>query len=269
MPDYLLDIGTVKDGGQPYATAWFTLLDSDQNGAYSSSPRDGRNNYYAYSKGSVVYIGQSQYPYGYDLKSGSGPKEDEEGVDECRIFVNALMAAYNSGVHRANVSIVAGFNGVNKVESVTVPFDVAFKEGGDEKGGILGDTVDVYFRFTDNNIAVDKVTEVTFYYRNAGVGADKELLLSDGGINTADYTAFTSPIWAVENNHLVEVSAGGIVSGKVYRIKAPLLALQNGIDEMSQICVLLTNRYTRAGQSMEALSMDSVSLNRAQMFLLE
>ncbi|MDE6318604.1 MAG: hypothetical protein K2M22_02610, partial [Lachnospiraceae bacterium] len=151
---------------------------------------------------------------------------------------------------------------------VTVPFDVAFKEGGDTKGGILGETVDVFFRFTDNNIAVDKTTEVTFYYKNAGVGADQELLLPDGGINTAGFTAFTSPVWAVEDHRLVEVSSG-IVPGKVYRIKAPLLALQNGEDEMSQICVLLTNRYTRAGQSVEALSMDSVSLNRAQMFLLE
>ena len=71
----------------------------------------------------------------------------------------------------------------------------------------------------------------------------------------------------MENNRLVEVV--GVVPGKVYRIKAPLAALQNGEDETSQICVLLTNRYTRAGESVEALSMDSVTLNRAQMFLLE
>ncbi len=267
MPDYLLDIGTARGEGQPYATAWFTLLDSNlSKGAYSSSPRDGRNNYYVYSKGNVVYVGQTQYAYVYDTDSGMEPEGD--GTDECRIFVNALMAAYNAGVHRADVSIVAGFNGVNKVESVTVPFDVAFKEDGDAKGGILGETVDVYFRFTDNNIACDKITELSLFYKNAGAAPEAELLLPGGGINSAAYTAFTSPVWAVENNRLVEVS-GGIVPDKVYRVKAPLAALQNGNDETSLICVLLTNRYTRAGQSVEALSMDSVSLNRAQMFLLE
>lgn len=266
MPDYLLDIGTAKGERQPYATAWLTLMDGDYQGGYSVSPRDGKNNYYLYSKGNIVYVGQSLYPYKYDPKTGD--TSDYAGIDGCKIFVNALMAAYNAGVHRANVSIVPGFNGVNKVESVTVPFDVAFKDGGDTKGGILGETVDVYFRFTDNNIAVDKTTELTLYYRNPGAGADTELLLPDGGINTADFTPFTSQIWAVENNRLVEVT-GGIVPGKVYRVKAPLLALQSGDDEMSQICVLLTNRYTRAGQSLEAFSMDSVSLNRAQMFLLE
>ncbi|MBD5517095.1 MAG: DUF5057 domain-containing protein, partial [Lachnospiraceae bacterium] len=267
MADYLLDIGTAKDAGQPYTTAWFTLLDLNlSKGGYSVSPRDGKNNYYVYSKGNVVYVGQSEYRYAYDPNSGT-PEGD--GIDECRIFVNALMAAYNAGVHRAQVSIVAGFNGATKVESVTVPYDVAFKENGDgTRGGILGETVDVYFRFTDNNIARDKTTELTLYYKNPGVGEETSLLQADGTVNTADYTAFTSLVWAVENNRLVEVSEG-LVPGKVYRIKAPLAALQNGEDETSEICVVLTNRYTRAGQNVEALSMDSVSLNRAQMFLLE
>ena len=266
MPDYLLDIDTARDAGQSYATAWFTLLDPNlSKGAYSSSPRDGRNNYYVYSKGNVVYVGQTEYKYAYDPNNGA-PEGD--GTDECKIFVNALMAAYNAGVHRANVSIVAGFNGAVKVESVTIPYDVAFEEAGDgAKKGILGETVDVYFRFTDNNIAVDKVTELSLFYKNAGAPAEAELLQANGTVNTADFTAFTSPIWAVENNRLVEVV--GVVPDKVYRIKAPLAALQNGEDETSQICVLLTNRYTRAGKSVEALSMDSVTLNRAQMFLLE
>ena len=271
VPDYLLDIGTEKEAGKAYTTAWFTLFDQETSdgygsGGYSVSPRDGRNNYYVYSKGNVVYVGQSMYPYYYD-KDKDAPTEGD-GIQECRIFVNALMAAYNAGVHRADVSIVAGFNGVTKVESVTIPYDVAFKEGGDAKGGILGETIDVYFCFTDNNIACDKTTELSLFYKNAGAAPEAELLLPGGGINSAAYTAFTSPVWAVENNRLVEVT-GGIVPGKVYRVKAPLAALQNGDDETSRICVLLTNRYTRAGQSVEALSMDSVSLNRAQMFLLE
>lgn len=270
MPDYLLDIETAKEEGQPYATAWFTLLDQEMSGGgYSVSPHDGKNNYYLYSKGNVVYVGQSQYPYTYDRESGETP--DGDGIDECKVFVNALMAAYNGGVHKAKVSIVAGFNGSAKVESVTIPFDVAFKAEGDTKGGILGDTIDVYFRFTDNNIAVDKTTKGTFYYKRAGAAADATLLNPNGGINEADYTNFTdrTSIWMVENNRLVEVTDGIIVPGKVYRIKAPLEAMQAGEEEQSQICVLLTNNYTRAQKVVEAKGMDAVSLNRAQMFLLE
>lgn len=268
MPDYLLDIETAENEGNPYTTAWFTLCDAGAEGGYRVSPRDGSNNYYLYSKGNVVYVGQSQYPYRYDLSNGLAK---DGGMDECMLFVNALVAAYNGGMHRANVSIVAGFNGVNKVESVTVPFDVVFKEGGDAKGGILGETVDVYFRFTDNNIAADKTTRATFYYKNANAAADAALLRPEGGINETAYTDFTArtPIWMVENNRLVEVTDGSLVPGKVYRIKAPLEAMQAGEEEQSQICVLLTNRYTRAGQIKEPLSMDSVILNRAQMFLLK
>ncbi len=267
MPDYLLNIGTARnedeDRGKAYTTAWFTLLDPlNAKGAYSSSPGDGSNNYYVYSNGSVVYVGQTEYKYVYDPKGIADPEAD--GTDECMIFVNALMAAYNAGLHRGGVSIVAGFNGVNKVESVTVPFDVAFKESLTD-----GETVDVYFRFTDNNIAVDKVTTPTFYAKNTGAPADEELLLYDGTINPV-FSEFPSPVWAVENNRLVEVDlTNGIVPNKVYRIKAPLTALQKGTDETSQICVLLTSEYTRAGEKVTALSTDSVSLNRAQMFLLE
>lgn len=278
-PDFLLDIGTAKDAGQPYTTAWFTLSDQEtsdghSSGGYSVSPRDGRNNYYVYSKGNVVYVGQSVYHYYYD--AGQDIPSEDDGVDECKILVNALMAAYNAGVHRADVSIVAGFNGVTKVESVTIPYDVAFKESGDDgKGGILGETVDVYFRFTDNNIAVDKVTVPTFYYKNAGVSPETTLLSANGAVNATDFTGFSSPVWAVENNHLVEVTGRNIVPGKVYRIKAPLTALQNAsaandeTSQTSQICVLLTSSYTRAGKSVKTLSMDSVTLSRAQMFLLE
>lgn len=278
-PDYLLDIGTVRkegvDTGKAYTTAWFALSDNgnadEGYGGYSISPRDGRNNYYVYSKGNVVYVGQSTYPYYY--KQGEAAPSEGDGIYECQIFVNALAAAYNAGVHRADVSIVAGFNGKTKVESVTVPFDAAFKDSKTDgnKGGILGETVDVYFRFTDNNIAFDKVTERSFYYKNAGAPKDAVLLQPDGSINTDNsYTEFPSPtpIWAVENNRLVEVT-GELVPGKVYRIKAPLTALQTGDDATSQICVLIKSRYTRARQLVETYSMDSVSLNRAQMFLLE
>lgn len=281
MPDYLLDIGAVAEKGQPYATAWFTLLDQDMSeetsgGGYSVSPHDGKNNYYLYSKGNVVYVGQSQYPYTYDRKTGDTP--DGDGMDECMIFVNALMAAYNGGTHKAQVSIVAGFNGTAKVESVTIPFDVAFKNLQDESGnplderrGILGETIDVYFRFTDNNIAVDKTTKGTFYFKNAGAAANAALLQPDGTINETDYTNFTdrTAIWMVENNRLTEVTDGTIVPGKVYRIKAPLEAMQAGNEEQSQICVLITNNYTRAQKVVEAKGADAVSLNRAQMFLLE
>lgn len=277
-PDYLLDIGTVRkeneDKGKAYTTAWFTLSDQEVTdnrsaGGYSVSPYDGRNNYYVYSKGNVVYVGQSVYPYYYE--EGKEIPEEKDGIYECRIFVNALMAAYNAGVHRGGVSIVAGFNGKNKVESVTVPFDVTFKESktDGDKGGILGETVDVYFRFTDNNIAVDKVTMPTFYYRNSGVPAEAELL-NGNTINTTDFTAFPSSVWAVENNRLVEVDVtNGIVPGKVYRIKAPLTVLQTEDDVTSQISVLLTSEYTRAEEKVTVLSTDNVSLNRAQMFLLE
>ncbi len=44
-PDFLLDIGTAKDAGQPYTTAWFTLSDQETSDGHSSG-------------GYSVYVGQ-------------------------------------------------------------------------------------------------------------------------------------------------------------------------------------------------------------------
>lgn len=276
-PEYLLDMDAGYGEAVTHATAWYTLNQSGEGtNAYNISPRDARNNYYVYSKGNVVYVGQSVYPYLYDPASGVAPDPHEKGAGETMLFVNALFAAYNSGVHRSGVSIVAGFTGAAGIESITVPFDVEFKALGEAEGGILDETVDVYFQFTDNNIAFDKVTEITFYYENGNRPADSDpkasetcLILPDGGINTTDFMPFTSAVWMVENHRLVEVTGTELKQGKVYRIKAPVVALQTSEDETADIYVLLRTRYTRSGQTKEVLCEDSVTLTRAQMFLLE
>lgn len=293
-PGYLLDIGRkrkAEEAGEPCATAWFTLQDDAgdvvenvEEGAkpprgYSVSPRDGANNYYVYSRGSVVYVGQSEYPYLIPLEGESAaapkaegetsPSGDIKGEDACRIFANALVAAYVGQTHAPRVSMVNGFQASAEVKGVTVPFDAALKEAGDAQGGILGEKVDVYFTFEDNNAALDKVTSLSFYYKNVGTGGNVSLLSVEGKLNPG-FTPFESPLWTIEKNRLVEVDtkAGGLLQGRVYRIKAPVTALQGG-DHISQICVLVSSGFTRADKKIEVKGAGSVALNRAQMFLLE
>ena len=260
-PSYLLDIGSA-DSVQTATTAWYTLHQSERSiNAYNVSPRDARNNYYLYSRGSLVYVGQTNYPYIYD-NIGKG-QPDGDGMDETRLFVNALMAAYNAGIHRPEIQMVAGFDKTSApIESITIPFDEDHTDRAD--GGVLDDTVEVYFRYTDNNLALLKTQVVRFYYEDpAGAAVDI-------GGETVQATEFASVIHTVEKNKLVEVAPTEVKQGAVYRIKAPVVALrQNDGMTNARIYVVLETAFGKSGRSYSLLSSDSISLNRAQMFMLE
>lgn len=262
-PDYLLNTGCISDENEVRATAWYTLNESGEGrNAYNVSPKDARNNYYVYSKGNVVYIGQSDYPYTYDAENHKVPEGN--GTEECRLFVNALLAAYQGGIHPSKVSIVAGFPSTSaEVESIAIPFDQELKAAGDEDGGILDETVDVYFKFADNNLAFDKTMQVSFYYEDE---AGESLALPQKTVNAI---AFSSTLETVEENRLITVSGSELKQGQVYRIKAPVAALQNSDRSSAEIYIVLTSEFHKSGRLMQVMSADSVSLNRAQMFLLE
>jgi hypothetical protein len=264
-PTYLLDLDSNTDENDgAYVTAWYTLSKPENAvNAYTVSLRDARNNYYIYSKGNVVYIGQKDYPYSYDKADDTSVFGD--GASECKLFVNALMTAYEAGVHSSQVSIVAGFQSTAaSIESISIPFDEVLRDEGDADAGILDETVDVYFRFADNNLSFKKEQTVRFYYEDPS-GAPVDI-----GGETVTATEFASSIDTVEENRLVSVSGDQLKQQQVYRIKAPVVALKNDSGAVNaDIYVVVETKFRRGGKEYSVLSSDSVSLNRAQLFLLE
>ena len=254
-----------------FVTAWYTFGSNDSKGsAYGISPRDARNNYYCYSKGNVVYLAQSEYDYVCDAQFG--PSSGDVGASECQFFVNALFAAYSAGLHNAHINIVSGFSSdAADIESISVPFDEAWLEAAnDSTGGILDNTVDVFFKFRDNNVAAQKTTWVSFY---------REASDEEGGVmlpvNGREVKAvpFDSEVWTVTDNRLVQVAEGDMQPGKVYRIEAPVITLQNlrgkETENKADIYIVLHTVFVRNGQFYDIITTDAVSLNRARLFRLE
>lgn len=264
-PEYLLDIDSnTQNDGEACVTAWYTLNKTDGGiTAFNVSPKDARNNYYIYSKGNVVYVGQNEYPYNYDAANNMVP--EGTGTDECKLFVNALMMAYNTGVHNSNIDIVAGFQASSSaIDSIAIPYDQEIYDGGDEGGGILDETVDVYFKFTDNNLALQKEMTLRFYYEDP---AGTTVNVGDKTVNVQE---FASSIYTVEDNRLTEVAPSEMKQGQIYRIKAPVVALKKDTGVINaDIYVVLETAFRKAGKECQVISNDSVSLNRAQLFLLE
>ncbi len=250
-------------------TAWYCLGSSfgfSDSNAYEISRKDAANNYYAYSKGSIVYVGQDNYPFTY-ANAGEEDMNRLQGSAECRIFVNALMAAYNAGLKSPKVAIVAGFApDAPEVESICIPFDQQLLDEGDAQNGLLEDTTDVYFRLNEPNITFRKMVRVSFYYQD-DTGSQE---LSVGG-KTVRVNPISTPIWRVENGQLIQLGEEFKPDpGVIYRFKAPVDALRNNLGQTgSQVYVVVESVFTKYGKEQKITGSDSVTLNRAQLFLLE
>lgn len=262
--DYLLDLSNLQT---PFVTPWFVFTGSGQN-AYDISPNDGANNYYLYSRSNVVFIGNDDYsPYTYDVDNPQNPTGT--GLQESQMFVNAMMLAYDSGIHNLKVDIVAGFDTTAaKVASISIPFD---KDLENQSGsGLLDETVDVYFKFKNSNLTLSNAYAVNFYYEDAAGGT-----FLDVGDEKVQVTPFTGSLWTVQDNTLTEVAASQIRQGKVYRLKAPVIALQNNTAATNAkiyvevVSALERPDGTEGAGSKEVRGYDSVTFTRTQLFLLE
>ena len=262
--DYLLDLSNLTT---PFVTPWFVFTGSGQN-AYDISPNDGANNYYLYSRSNVVFIGNDDYSsYTYDVDNPQNPTGT--GLQESQMFVNAMMLAYDSGVHNLKVDIVAGFDTTAaKVASISIPFDKDLENQGGS--GLLDETVDVYFKFKNSNLTLSNAYTVNFYYEDAAGGTSLDV-----GDEVVQVTPFTSSLWTVQDNTLTEVAASQIRQGKVYRFKAPVIALQNNTAATNaKIYVEVVSALERpdgseGAGSKEVRGYDSVTFTRTQLFLLE
>ena len=262
--DYLLDLSNLTT---PFVTPWFVFTGSGQN-AYDISPNDGANNYYLYSRSNVVFIGNDDYS-GFTYQADNPQNPVGTGLQESQMFVNAMMLAYDSGVHNLKVDIVAGFDTTAaKVASISIPFD---KDLENQSGsGLLDETVDVYFKFKNSNLTLSNAYAVNFYYEDAAGGTSLDV-----GDEKVQVTPFTSSLWTVQDNTLTEVAASQIRQGKVYRFKAPVIALQNNTAATNaKIYVEVVSALERpdgseGAGSKEVRGYDSVTFTRTQLFLLE
>ena len=268
--DYVLNLSdNGNDDSIADVTAWYCLEDSDKTDtvtAYDVSRADAANNYYLYSRGNVIYIGEDYYAYEYEEKPGVEPSSEADGVMECRLFVNALMAAYNVGIKNPKVSIVAGLaSDAPEIESICIPFDEQLVGVADGNAGLLDETTDVYFKITEPNLAFGKEVQISFYYEDEAGGTGIDI-----GGEIVPASPFASQVWTVEGNRLVEVGTEfTLVPGKVYKIKAPVIPLRNESRMNADIYIVVESRFHHFGKDEPVTGSDSVVLNRAQLFLLE
>lgn len=250
---YQLDFNEDSDNdGESDIVVWYTL--SDQN-VYYSSPKDVRNNYYIYTKGNVTY-------------SGVGHSDVTQSVDELKLYINTMIAAYSVVEHAPAISLKEGYDLKSAdISTIYSTIDTAIqqdeeakKEKGnpdaaildvDDEGNIA--TQDVYFTVKDTNMLrnqVDKDTTVNMNFYIEGTEKDHDKVIDDDG-NTIYLKEMKN--WQIYSLHddgseadLLGPSEAGnnrtfFANNKTYKVKVPLATLPAGQNSIKVYAVASSN----------------------------
>ena len=256
---YQLDFNEDSDNdGESDIVVWYTL--SDQN-VYYSSPKDVRNNYYIYTKGNVTYSG-----VGHSNVTGS--------VDELKLYINTMIAAYSVVEHAPAISLKEGYDPKSAdISTIYSTIDTAIEQDEkakqddndsttignpdaarldvDDKGNIA--TQDVYFTVKDTNMLrnqVDKDTTVNMSFFIEGTKDDHDKEIDDDG-NTIYLKEMKN--WQIYSLHddgseadPIGLSEAGnnrtfFANNKTYKVKVPLATLPAGQNSIKVYAVASSN----------------------------
>lgn len=249
---YQLDFNEDSDNdGESDIVVWYTL--SDQN-VYYSSPKDVRNNYYIYTKGNVTYSG-----VGHSNVTGS--------IDELKLYINTMIAAYSVVEHAPAISLKEGYDPKSAdISTIYSTIDAAIQQ--DEEAKTNGNpdaarldvdndgniaTQDVYFTVKDTNMLrnqVDKDTTVNMSFFIEGTKDDHDKEIDDDG-NTIYLKEMKN--WQIYSLHddgseadLLGPSEAGnnrtfFANNKTYKVKVPLATLPAGQNSIKVYAVASSN----------------------------
>lgn len=153
---FTLDLNTDDDkDGETDLVVWFTMggvngdnITGDFN---TTSHKDVMNNYYIYNKGNITYTGFGDF-------DDDDSKNAAVVVDECKLFVNTLVAAYNAAAKEPQVIVYESEDNLTPTTT--------FYEYGDADNGVAfrQDSQRMYFQVSDMNvIRGEKVASAEYY----------------------------------------------------------------------------------------------------------
>jgi len=161
---YALDMEEDADkDGESDLVVWYCVAARQSDASYNKddifrvSPNDVRNNYYIYSMGNIIYTGMGHTTV------------NDKHVEEIKLFINTMVAAYRAGVKTPEVSVVESADeGADRVEFIALPYDIELlKDGVYEEAGIVNSRdVDVYFTLDDNNVIKGASSLIPEFYVN-------------------------------------------------------------------------------------------------------
>lgn len=205
---------------------WYCLSNGSGasiNNYYAALPNDVVNSYYIYNCGNITYSGMGHFTTGTRADSYY-TGGNTTYMDEAKLFVNTMIAAYRAADEKPTVSFTSTASGEKTAEYFFVASDYAAVG---ETNNLIpsGDMVNtdsrIYFKIYDPTLQQDKTLTLTFYYTL--VGTDGMEIKQDGSILT---TQFTPTVYNADTGAAVSSYSGGLVYD--FRVPSAVLsALQD------------------------------------------
>lgn len=252
-----LDTDSTDENTNDDVVVWYAISNSDDgtapshqagnnekpiHGFYKALHNDVRNNYYIYSKGNVTYTGSGHSPV--------------TGDEEKKLFVNTLVASYNSGLHAPKVVYKENpWDTSANIKGIYLPYDLNTGTETSDDGtvsynsGWLDDTVTVNFKTLNNNFRDSLANlNVKYYVEDEGgrtsyngkhykeIVPKKFYLVSDiGGIgNKLTKSPVDSNVLANYKIYQAEFNTSDLQSEEQALIKdARKIYIQIGTEELS------------------------------------
>ena len=198
--------GRVNEGGQY------------QNTIYSMSPNDVSNNYYIYNKGNITYTGMG---HSAGRSSEDIPYSTQNcTVEEAKLFINTMIAAYNAGIKSPSVSVQKSAEPDSPKETVLYRYydnDFAL----DSVDDATNSYEQIYFTVSDVNfVKGSRRLSMKLFYDSA----DGTQNISVDGVSRKVKT-LDIPIYNASTKETV--NADGLVSGGIYYVLVPKTVLQD------------------------------------------
>lgn len=279
--------------GESDLVVWYTLGGTD---LYGLSPRDVRNNYYIYNKGNVTYSGVGDT----DVMNAQG---GANGTDnEIKLFINTLIAAYESGLHAPSVRIIENYETTSRdLNSIYLSYDDQIRALANQDDGIIDTTENIYFVATSNSLIRNGQGKTKLFTANLYMevpeesGAEKLICkgsvlygrpLAVEGLYYLDATGVEQKVTPYEDGSYP------IEPGVVYKARVPVSALRyynnsqdvyderagqateqeiGGARNAKKIMVTATEtvRVNASGNETKASAVDQVNFVRVQLFDLD
>ena len=257
---YQLDYTADDDGdGESDLVVWYCLgkRNGNQETVYSQSPNDVRNNYYIYNKGNITYTGM-----GHSVQRTWPPYT----VDEAKLFINTIIAAYQAGVRDPYISALkTGTKDSEELNTLYRYYDPAYNLSLDS--GTTGATEKIYFTVQDTNfIKGTRQIESHVYYENAGSSTK----ITVDGVDIRVTRLDTGTFYKASDG--TPVPANNLESEGIYYVEVPKSILEqceNGLTLYFEAQTMLTTATTNPNVYTTEKAYAKLRVLQAYLFNLE
>jgi hypothetical protein len=232
----------------------------DPNSYYDDVPNDCVNAYYIYNKGNVTYSG-----VGHTSDKGfyTGSDIGEQYINEAKLFVNTMIAAYQSGPQEPKLDIKQDARGVIDLSQKYVlvnpgiDSDRAFVMASEL--GATNESRAVYFRITDPNVGDNKEIKVTYYVADPAGAYDTDL--------TANVISL-GDTGALQTYNVDGSPADILKGGYVYKLYLPDEGCLERLAESDTPVVTVYIKMTTTFGGTTKTAYDSIVIKKQQLFSL-